>query len=68
MWLTEEDAGSARLSATREGDGSNAAALIEGDELVKVVEIGEHLPKNMDKVLRIAGHKNTTCCVSFLPG
>ena len=41
--LTEEDAGSAGLSATGEGHRSYAATLVEGNELVKVMEIGEHL-------------------------
>jgi hypothetical protein len=44
--LTEVDGGSARLGATRERNSRNAAALVEGDKLVEVVEIGEHLREN----------------------
>jgi hypothetical protein len=45
MFCTEVDAGGAGLSATGEGHSRNAAALVEGNELVKVMEIREHLLK-----------------------
>ena len=53
--LTEVDRGSARLSASREGHSRNAAALVEGDKLVEVVEIGEHLeiPRDSQNLRRL---------------
>ena len=39
----EVDVGLAGVRAANPGGGSNGAALLEGDELVEVVEIGEHL-------------------------
>jgi hypothetical protein len=41
--LTKEDGGGTRLGASGERDSTNATTLVKGDELVKVVEIGEHL-------------------------
>ncbi len=43
--LTEEDRGGTRLGAPGERDCSDTTALVEGNELVEVVEIGEHLSK-----------------------
>ena len=40
---TEEDGGRARDGAAGEGGSRNVAALVKGNELVEVVEIGEHL-------------------------
>ena len=41
--ITEVDGGRARDGAAGEGGSRNVAALIKGNELVEVVEIGEHL-------------------------
>ncbi len=41
--LTEVDIGFTSMSASDPGDCRNRAALLEGDELVEVVEVGEHL-------------------------
>jgi hypothetical protein len=43
--LTEVDIGFASASAANPGGSGDRAALLEGDELVEVVEIGEHLNK-----------------------
>jgi hypothetical protein len=40
---TEVDVGLASVSAANPRSSGNRAALLEGDELVKVVEVGEHL-------------------------
>ena len=41
--LTEIDVGVGRGGAGRGGRAGDGATLVEGDELVEVVEIGEHL-------------------------
>jgi hypothetical protein len=43
MNLTEVDVGLAGASSADPGGSSDGAALLERDELVEVVEIGEHL-------------------------
>jgi hypothetical protein len=43
--LTEVDVSLASVGAANKGGGSHGAALVEGHELVEVVEIGEHLQK-----------------------
>ena len=43
--LTEVDVGVGRSGAGHSGGAGDGAALVEGDELVEVVEIGEHLRK-----------------------
>ncbi len=43
MALTEVDVGLAGASAARPGGSGDGAALLERDELVEVVEIGEHI-------------------------
>ncbi len=40
--LTKVDIGFAGASAANPGGSEDRAALLEGDELVEVVEIGEH--------------------------
>ena len=44
--LTKVDVGLAGASAADPGGSSDGAALLERDELVEVVEIGEHLSEN----------------------
>ena len=40
---TEVDVGIGRVGAANPGIASHGAALVKGNELVEVVEIGEHL-------------------------
>ncbi len=48
--LTEVDIGFASASAANPGGSGDGAALLEGDELVEVVEIGEHLNKRYNEI------------------
>jgi hypothetical protein len=43
MSLTEVDVGLAGAGTANPGGSGDGAALLKGDELVEVVEIGEHL-------------------------
>ena len=43
--LTEVDVGIGGMGAANPRGASDGAALVEGDELVEVVEISEHLSK-----------------------
>ncbi len=47
---TEVDVGLASGGAGNGGHGGDRAALLEGDEVVEVVEIGEHLDKIQQKI------------------
>jgi hypothetical protein len=49
---TEVDVGIGGVGATNPGGAGNGAALVEGHELVEVVEIGEHL-RNRPKQVQI---------------
>jgi hypothetical protein len=47
---TKVDIGLASMSATNPGFSGNGTALLERDELMEVMEIGEHLLRNQIRV------------------
>ena len=58
--ITEIGVRNSRCSAARGGDGSNGSALLEGNELVEVMEIREHLRARAAQ--RVRGGKRRKAC------